>query len=28
VPLHERRPAPAYATLETLLATPPSPEPT
>jgi hypothetical protein len=28
VPLNERRPAPAYATLEALLATPPSPEPT
>jgi Phosphatase len=28
VPLNERRPAPAYAGLEALLATPPSPEPT
>jgi hypothetical protein len=28
VPLHERRPAPAYATLQALLTTPPSPEPT
>jgi hypothetical protein len=28
VPLNERRPAPAYATLESLLAAPPPPEPT
>jgi hypothetical protein len=28
VPVHERRPAPAYATLQALLATPPTPEPT
>ncbi len=28
VPVHERRPAPVYATLQTLLATPPAPEAT
>src|SRR3954469_2711554 len=28
VPVHERRPAPAYATLQSLVATPPSSEPT